>query len=542
MLSVFSCEDSEEAINREPSVPGILIPLDEAKDVVKDIVLRWSKSTDPEKAEVKYDVYLGTKAELTKEDIKSKAQSGTEYQATLSGHAVYFWKLVATDADGVSSETAVFTFETENSAPEKSVASFPLHEAVDVAKTVAFEWSTATDSDGDPVKYDFFLSETSTFATAEATDLTSNTFEKADLKAHTQYFWKVVAKDAEGVAVESDIYSFTTMNSLPTQAIIEADVVETLEEEKINFLVKWSASTDADGDAVVYDVYISGDETFEDNDKVASDITETEYKKMNAAGFTNYSIKVVAKDGIASIDSEVKMHKTQMKAGVIYLEEGTFTDSRDNHEYKTVTINGTTWMAENLAYLPYFINDTEDGKKCSVYGKPIVAGFGQSDFVMPTIEEAKAHNNFAKYGVMYSAYMLEDIAPDGWHVATDEEWMELERLSGMEENDIDWTSYRGSTMHKFLGTESTWAEGKMTLDPAPSDDFKLNIKPGGYNKTLEDAGLESYTYFWTSTCIENMFGKKYWNRAFNGTKTGVNRGNTKSAAYKMYVRLVKDKE
>ncbi len=540
MLSIVSCED-DDAKNMEPSIPTTLSPANEAVNVAKTITLNWKTSEDPEKTMVKYTLFVGTKVELTDEDIKAKDLAETEYEITLNGHTTYFWKVVAKDAEGLAAESAVFSFTTDNSAPAKSVGSFPAHEAVDVAKTVAFAWSAATDEDGDAIKYDLFVAESDVFADADkkASEITENTFEVADLKAHTQYFWKVVATDAQGVSVVSDVYSFTTLNALPTKSEI-IEVVETLENDKINLLVKWTASTDSDEDEVKYDLYLSADDVFEAADIVATDISETEYTVEDASGYTNYSIKVVSKDGVDAVSTETKMHKTQMIEGEIYLEEGTFTDARDNHEYKTVTINGTTWMAENLAFLPYFVNDTQDEKKCSVYGAPIVKPrFGGETWTMPTIEEAKAHENFAKYGVMYSAYMLEDLAPEGWHVATDEEWMELEKLSGMSDSDIDWTGYRGSTLHKFLSKTSNWAN-----DPAPTDELGLTINPGGYNKVLEDAGENAYTYFWTNSFTNNPFtgSKSYWNRAFSGTKTGVNRGKTKSSTYRMYVRLVKDSE
>jgi len=77
---------------------------------------------------------------------------------------------------------------------------------------------------------------------------------------------------------------------------------------------------------------------------------------------------------------------------------GTFIDQRDGKAYKTVEINGQIWMAENLAFtIP-----------CCPFGK------------------------FSKYGRLYTWWEALNVAPDGWHLPSKEEWQKLIDFCGGE--------------------------------------------------------------------------------------------------------------
>lgn len=530
ILSLFSC-DKDEAVNQEPTIPGITIPLNEAADVSKEIALKWKASEDPENGLVMYDVFLGTEKNLTEKNIKSKDLKETELVVNLSGHTKYFWKVVAKDDAAAVVETKVFSFTTANSSPEKAVASFPANEATDVAKDITFAWNVATDADADKVKYSIFLSETNEFAEALVADLESLEYAHTGLKAHTKYFWKVVSTDAEGAVVDGVVCSFTTMNTAPSAAVINK-AVQTVGDDAVSADIQWTASTDADSDDLVYDLYVSKNESFEAGDLKKADISGVEFTLTGLEFTTAYNVKVITKDASLEVSSEVFSFTTDKKKEVSIYKS--FTDARDGHVYKTILINGKTWLAENFAYIPYLISDDKDENRCSVFGVPIQAAFGQSGFVMPTIADAKAHENFAKYGVMYSAYALEEIAPEGWHVATDEEWKELEKFTGMTESEADATMYRGTTAHKFLLAGETTPTGA-------TDEFGFGMVNGGYDKGMEQTGAGSYTYVWTNSTKASWGGTlSYIHRVFSGKKTGVGRNTNKSSSYRLYVRLVKD--
>ena len=102
--------------------------------------------------------------------------------------------------------------------------------------------------------------------------------------------------------------------------------------------------------------------------------------KANAKGNTKFNVRCV---------SEEK---------VVYGYKGTYgtlVDERDGHEYRTVEINGTTWMAENLKYE----SDNSLCKKdsCDIYGLHYTYPFDSTG----------------------------SICPDGWHVSTTADWDSL---------------------------------------------------------------------------------------------------------------------
>ena len=87
---------------------------------------------------------------------------------------------------------------------------------------------------------------------------------------------------------------------------------------------------------------------------------------------------------------------------------GTFTDSRDGHEYTYVRYAGLDWMAENAAYV------IDDPILCTIYQDA------------DTYYEATAGNlstrNLDKYGCLYSLEGALQAAPEGWRIMATSGW------------------------------------------------------------------------------------------------------------------------
>jgi len=489
----------------------------------------WASATDKDGDAIKYDFYLAKSDKFTADDIVGKDLETTEYSAkNLDGNSEYFWKIVAKDTQGATSESDVEKFKTNNTVPSKASLTAPLNATTGISGSVTLTWDAATDAEGDAITYSVFLTRGDEFGYPLKTGLTATEFTYNNLKGNATYKWKVVAKDAQGGESTSEVFSFITDNSLPTAAVLNSSVSEVINSDALDITISWAASTDVDGEALVYDVYLSEDATFDASDLKKEDLEATEFTFVGLNFTTRYHVKVVTRDEHgAKIESNI-IDFTSMENQTV--EVGTWTDTRDGKVYKTVTVGGNTWLAENFGFIP--ANMVDGDKQCSVYG--INNSEGR--------DAAMAHDNYSKYGVMYTAHMLADIAPAGWHVATDEEWQAIEKYSGVPEGDLDYSgsTYRGATVHKFQATDGGWNNAT-----APTNELEFGARAGGYFSfspfSQIDKGMGSYTYFWTNTGKKDFRGNiSYFYRAMSGTKTGVYRRNNKVSNCRMYVRLVKD--
>ena len=159
---------------------------------------------------------------------------------------------------------------------------------------------------------------------------------------------------------------------------------------------------------------------------------------------------------------------------------GSFTDSRDNNVYKTVTIGTQVWMAENLKYLPSVVGpetETAETPCHSVYG-----------YYGTNVNEAKATANYSTYGVLYNWPAAMNSCPSGWHLPGEAEWTEL-------------TSYLGGGKAggklKETGI-SHWKEPNV----GATNESGFTALPAGHIYFTRFDDLTVSANWWTSTLVE----------------------------------------
>ncbi len=177
---------------------------------------------------------------------------------------------------------------------------------------------------------------------------------------------------------------------------------------------------------------------------------------------------------------------TVFNSGITY---GTLTD-REGNVYKTVTIGTQTWMAENLRTTVYrdgswifegkTNNDWKLGLSYGLYGN-YTWDYGSYD-------------NITTYGMLYDWWAVNNehkLAPEGWHVPTDAEWLILMNYLGGENIAGGKLKEMGTTHWSSPNLNATNETGFSGLPNG-----KISYIGSGFGVERGGAG-----YYWTSTKV-----------------------------------------
>jgi uncharacterized protein (TIGR02145 family) len=105
------CVQGEGAINQPPAVPSNPIPPNDALNQNLGIALVW-ECEDPENDVLTFDVYFGTDPEPP---LLQAGVAGITYTPYVLQHATkYYWKIIAHDSQGNTTEGPVWNFRTKN--------------------------------------------------------------------------------------------------------------------------------------------------------------------------------------------------------------------------------------------------------------------------------------------------------------------------------------------------------------------------------------------------------------------------------------------
>ena len=148
----------------------------------------------------------------------------------------------------------------------------------------------------------------------------------------------------------------------------------------------------------------------------------------------------------------------------------------DGNVYNTVKIGAQTWLAENLKTTHYRNGD----EILCVLTDSLWEGQEVGAYCYYNNDK----NNIPKYGMLYNFNAIQDtrnIAPEGWHVATRDDWEELNLLltqSGLPGIDtLDYVAKRIASKEYWKESSESYAVGNQLKN---NNETGFNAMPAGY--------------------------------------------------------------
>lgn len=191
---------------------------------------------------------------------------------------------------------------------------------------------------------------------------------------------------------------------------------------------------------------------------------------------------------------------------IILFVPPTFTDTRDGEVYTVKQYGGIIWMTQNFRHLPDIGN---------------AAGIWVQEYMGSSIAEAKATAQYKTYGVLYNLQQATDLAPEGWHLATDEEWKKLEIIS----------SNGGLTAEGANASEWRSANsGRLKAWDGAGNDLQFNLMPGGKQwcgGAFQEIGV--WAHYWAAK--EGHPYDSFFRRMLAGWDNGIYRQDSNVDGY-----------
>jgi len=172
------------------------------------------------------------------------------------------------------------------------------------------------------------------------------------------------------------------------------------------------------------------------------------------------------------------------------IETSSMTDVEGN-VYKTVKIGSQWWMAENLNVTKY-----KDGQ--------IIESLIDNSIWNDTIAGFCSYPGAGGMGKLYNWYALNNasgLAPEGWHIPSDEEWKQMEVTIGMSAGAANNKGWRGSSEGDALKATGIdkWFRFGIVWASNSSGFTALAASCRIYDGTYGVPGLNYTGFWWTSS-------------------------------------------
>ncbi|KAF0140356.1 MAG: PQQ enzyme repeat-containing protein [Stygiobacter sp.] len=203
-------KSSSYSTNNPPNSPTVNSPSNNSTNITVNSQLSWT-CTDPDGDAMNYDVYFGTSSYPS---LVSSNQTSTSYDpGNLNNSTKYYWKVIAKDNKGGTTEGSIWNFTTiaGGTAPGAPTLSSPSNNSSNVSISPTLSWNSSNGA----TSYTLQVSENSSFNNYvyNQIGLTNTSQQVSGLSNSKTYYWRVSASNSFGTSSYSSTWNFTTSSS-----------------------------------------------------------------------------------------------------------------------------------------------------------------------------------------------------------------------------------------------------------------------------------------------------------------------------------------
>jgi uncharacterized protein (TIGR02145 family) len=348
-----------------------------------------------------------------------------------------------------------------------------------------------------------------------------------DARRFRREFTQLLKNTDKGIAIESRILEM--LRGREYESTFRSD-----EEIRIKALQRLVADWKIDIDMLSW--LKMNSEEYGEKDWQLANLREIYNRWPNDHDIAEFGIEVMVRmneqsASIEKVDTEDELHITENSFLGITYSDITCEDI-DGHVYNSVLIGGQVWMARHLDVSRYRNGDSvihavsdewqgasksKVGAWCFLYDDPMTE---------------------YEYGKLYNWYAVNDprgLAPIGWHIATDQDWKQLELALGMNPDEIDEEDDLRGTNQQICNLLKPRFQFEKDID------FNgFNALPAGFRRDDDDDCIfdqSDWCYIWTSSEAGSEIA---WQRTLSFQESeGISRISL-NKAYGMSIRCVKD--
>ncbi len=155
--------------------------------------------------------------------------------------AKYYWKLIAYNGSGKSTQGPVWSFTTkEVAAPSTPSSPSPSNGATNVAVSGTLKWSCSANDGGSTLSYDLYMGTSSSNMTL--------------YKSGSKYYWKLIAYNGSGKSTQGPVWSFTTKEVAAPSTPSSPSPSNGATNVAVSGTLSWSCSPNDGGTTLSYDL------------------------------------------------------------------------------------------------------------------------------------------------------------------------------------------------------------------------------------------------------------------------------------------------